>query len=78
MYILRLTNMICEKLPETKEEIKAQLSKQKINGLGETASFITSVGKFGQWNEQKVDKEYMMRIRPFIIEILDELKSQGK
>ncbi len=70
--------MICEKLPENKEEIKTQLAKQKISGLKETASFLTSVGKFGQWNEQKVDKEYMMRIRPFIIEILGELKSQGR
>ncbi len=70
--------MICDKLPENKAEIIAQLAKQKINGLKETAIFLTSVGKFGQWNEQKADKEYMMRIRLFIIEILNELKAQGK
>ncbi len=69
--------MICDKLPENKAEIIAQLAKQKISGLEETAIFLTSVGKFGQWNEQKVDKEYMMRIRPYIIEILGELKARG-
>lgn len=67
--------MNCEKLPETKEEIKAQLEKNEVSGLRETALFITGVGKQGRWNEQKVDNEYMMRIRPHIIEILDELKT---
>ncbi len=70
--------MICEKLPENKVEIINQLAKNKVSGLRETAMFMTEVGKQGQWNEQKADKEYMMRIRPFIIEILDELKAQGK
>lgn len=70
--------MICEKLPETKEEIKAQLEKNGVSGLRETANFLTGVGKQGCWNEQKVDNEYMMRIRPYIIEILDELKAKGQ
>jgi hypothetical protein len=73
-----MINMICEKLPETKEEIIAQLAKNKVSGLRETAMFMTEVGKQGQWNEQKATKEYMMRIRPSIIEILDELKASGK
>ena len=68
--------MICEKLPTTKEEIKVQLKKQKISGLRETAIFLTGVGKFGQWNEQTATKEYMTRIRPLVIEILDELKKE--
>jgi len=73
-----MIKMICEKLPETKAEIIAQLAKNKVNGLKDTATFLTSVGKFGQWNEQKVTTEYMLRIRPYIIEILNELKAQGK
>jgi hypothetical protein len=68
--------MICEKLPETKDEIKAQLEKNGVSGFRETALFLTGVGKQGCWNEQKVDNEYMMGIRPIIIEILDELKGE--
>jgi hypothetical protein len=70
--------MICIKLPETKAEIKAQLEKNKIKGFKDTAIFLTSIGNFGQWNEQKVNKNYMMKIKPHIIEILNELKAQGK
>ena len=68
--------MKCEKLPETKEEIIAQLTKNKVVGLRDTALFLTGVSKQGCWNEQKVTIEYMMSIQPMIIEILDELKAQ--
>ena len=70
--------MICDKLPENKEQIIEQLAKQNITGFRSTALFLTGVGKQGRWNEQEVTNEYMMKIRPFIIEILDELKSQEK
>ena len=66
--------MICEKLPETKYELIAQLKKNNVTGLRDTAMFLTGVGKQGCWNEQLVTMEYMMRIRPLIIEILDELE----
>jgi hypothetical protein len=66
--------MICEKLPENKDEIVKQLAKQNITGLKSTALFFTGMGKQGRWNEQEVTTEYIMKIRPFIIEILDELK----
>lgn len=68
--------MICEKLPETKEEIIAQLAQNKVVGLRDTALFMTGVAKQGCWNEQLVTKEYMVSIQPMIIEILDELKAQ--
>lgn len=68
--------MLCEKLPETKEEIIEQLKKNKVSGLKDTAIFMTAVGQHGQWNEQKATKEYMLRIRPFVIEILNELKAK--
>lgn len=66
--------MICEKLPETKDEILAQLVKNKVYGLKETALFMTGISKQGCWNEQQVTTEYMKQIRPYIIEILDEMK----
>lgn len=68
--------MINEKLPVTKDEIIAQLKKQKVRGLKDTALFLTGVGKQGVWNEQPVSKEYMMKIRPHIIDILDDLKAK--
>jgi len=68
--------MICEKLPETKEEIIAQLAKNKVVGIRDTALFMTGVAKQGCWNEQEVTKEYIVKIQPMIIEILDELKEQ--
>lgn len=66
--------MICEKLPSTKKEIIEQLKKNKISGFRDTALFMTGVGKQSRWNEQIVTAEYMTKIRPFIIEILEELK----
>ena len=68
--------MICEKLPETKDEIVAQLKRNNVSGLQSTAIFMTGVAKQGCWNEQKVTKEYMMSIQPMIIKILDDLKAQ--
>ena len=68
--------MICEKLPETKDEIVAQFKKNDVCGFRDTALFMTGVGKQGCWNEQKVSKEYMMSIQPIVIEILNELKAQ--
>ena len=67
--------MICEKLPETRDEIEKQLAKQNIVGLKDTALFLTGVAKQGCWNEQKTTTEYMTKIRPFIIEILNGLKA---
>ena len=68
--------MICEKLPKTKDEIVAQLKKNNVSGLQDTALFMTGVGKQGCWNEQKVTKKYMISIQPIVIEILNELKAQ--
>ena len=70
-----MRNMICEKLPETKDEIETQLAKQNIVGLKDTALFFTGVAKQGRWNEQETTTEYMMKTRPIIIEILDGLKA---
>lgn len=69
--------MICRELPQNKREIEVQLKKNGIVGLRDTAMFLTGVGKQGRWNEQEVSKEYMLQIRSFIIEILDELKEQN-
>jgi len=66
------------KLPETKDEIKASLARNGMIGLKACANFLTGVGKQGTWNGIPVTKEDMMRIRPTIIEILDELKAQGQ
>lgn len=61
--------MICEKLPETEEEIIAQLKKNGCTTAKDVGLLLVGVRDFGQWNEQKADREYLKRISPTVMKI---------
>ena len=64
-----MTKMICEKLPETEEEIIEQLKRSGCATKEDVGRFLIGVRKFGCWNEQKADKEYLQKIFPTVKKI---------
>ncbi len=61
--------MICEKLPETEEEIITQFKKSGCVTKEHVGRFLIGMRDFGCWNEQKVDKEYLQKIIPTVKKI---------
>jgi len=60
---------ICEKLPETEEEIISQLKKSGCMTIQDVGRFMVGIRDFGCWNEQKANHEYLKKINPTIAKI---------
>lgn len=59
-------------LPTTKEDILKLLKDNEVDGFKDTIAFFTDVAKYKRLNGQDITYDWMVAVKPAIIEIIED------